>query len=95
MTNTTHDKLRHKQIKRTGMKTTTLKLSALAAALILAGYGESSTTATTTDSLSKISGTVPGTLIEAFCDDGSYYTVLMTISKMMMTMSPCNKDHLK
>lgn len=63
------------------MKTTSLKLSALAVALILAGCGGSSTTdaaATTTDSLSKISGTVPGTLIEAFCDDGSYYSVNST-----------------
>ena len=60
------------------MKTTSLKLSALASALILAGCGGSSTTETasiTTDSLSKISGTVPGTLIEAFCVDGSYYQV--------------------
>ena len=73
------------------MKTTSLKLSALASALILAGCGGSSTTetaisdtdtidtaTTTTDSLSKISGTVPGTLIEAFCADGSYYSVKST-----------------
>ncbi|MGB5505862.1 MAG: hypothetical protein WBM70_04145 [Sulfurovum sp.] len=63
------------------MKTTSLKLSALASALLLAGCGGgSSTTAdntaiTTSNSLSKISGTVPGTLIEAFCEDGSYYKV--------------------
>ncbi len=74
------------------MKTTSLKLSALASALILAGCGGSSTTETAiidtdtldtttttrTDSLSKISGTVPGTLIEAFCADGSYYFVKST-----------------
>jgi hypothetical protein len=65
------------------MKTTSLKLSALASALLLAGCGGgSSTTAdtaiTTSNSLSKISGTVPGTLIEAFCEDGSYYSVKST-----------------
>jgi hypothetical protein len=63
------------------MKTTSLKLSALASALILAGCGGSSTTdpvGTSTNSLSKISGTVPGTLIEAFCEDGSYYKVTST-----------------
>ncbi|MCF6245372.1 MAG: hypothetical protein L3J43_10085 [Sulfurovum sp.] len=63
------------------MKTTVWKLSAFASALILAGCGGSSTTETATsaiDSLSKISGTVPGTLIEAFCADGSYYKVKST-----------------
>ena len=68
------------------MKTTSWKLSALASALILAGCGGSSTTETTltdtdtvpTNTLSKISGTVPGTLIEAFCEDGSYYAVTST-----------------
>ena len=61
------------------MKTTSLKLSALAAGFILAGCGgggSSSTTSTT--QTSKISGTVPGTLIEAFCEDGSYYKVKST-----------------
>ena len=63
------------------MKTTSWKLSAFASALILAGCGGSSTTEatnSTTSSLSKISGTVPGTLIEAFCADGSYYKVKST-----------------
>ncbi len=67
------------------MKTTPWKLSALASAFILAGCGGGSsttdtvnTTNITTDSLSKISGTVPGTLIEAFCADGSYYKVIST-----------------
>jgi hypothetical protein len=63
------------------MKTTSLKLSALASALILVGCGGSSTTdaaVTSTNFLSKISGTVPGTLIEAFCADGSYYKVTST-----------------
>lgn len=67
------------------MKTTPWKLSALASAFILAGCGGGSsttdtvnTTNITTDSLSKISGTVPGTLIEAFCADDSYYKVIST-----------------
>lgn len=64
------------------MKTTSLKLSALAAGFILAGCGgggssTSSITESTTQT-SKISGTVPGTLIEAFCEDGSYYKVTST-----------------
>ena len=62
------------------MKKRSLKLSALTAGLILAGTtaftlvgcgGGSSSTSTTP--MSSISGTVPGTLIEAFCEDGSYY----------------------
>ena len=77
MDNTTHDTLPHKQIKRTGMKTTSLKLSALAAGFILAGCGGGSST-TSTSQTSRISGTVPGTLIEAFCNDGSYYSVTST-----------------
>lgn len=63
------------------MKTGLWKLSALTSALILAGCGGSSTTDnanTTASPLSKISGTVPGTLIEAFCTDGSYYQVNST-----------------
>lgn len=62
------------------MKSISWKLSALTSALILAGCGGSSTTqiADTTNALSKISGTVPGTLIEAFCEDGSYYHVKST-----------------
>lgn len=67
------------------MKTYSLKLSVLASALLLVGCGSGSTTDTaisdiapTTNSLSKISGTVPGTLIEAFCEDGSYYSVNST-----------------
>ena len=57
------------------MKTTSLKLSALAAGFILAGCGGGGSSATSTTQTSKISGTVPGTLIEAFCEDGSYYKV--------------------
>ena len=78
--------LKKSKLKGQSMKTTPWKLSALASALILAGCGGSSTTdtvitdtvITTTDSLSKITGTVPGTLIEAFCADGSYYSVKST-----------------
>ena len=63
------------------MKFTSWKFSALVSALVLAGCGGSSTTSepsSTTSSLSTISGTVPGTLIEAFCTDGSYYFVKST-----------------
>lgn len=65
------------------MKTTSWKLSALASALILVGCGgggssSTDTVITPTNSTSKISGTVPGTLIEAFCVDGSYYKVTST-----------------
>jgi len=64
------------------MKTTSLKLSVLASALVLAGCGGGSTSTdtaiTSNNTLSKISGTVPGTLIEAFCTDGSYYKVTST-----------------
>ncbi|MBU0721280.1 hypothetical protein KJ877_08055 [bacterium] len=62
------------------MKTILWKLSAVASALILAGCGGgSSTTSTSSTPLtSTISGTVPGTLIEAFCTDGSYYFVKST-----------------
>jgi hypothetical protein len=67
------------------MKRGSLKLSALAAGFILAGTaaftlvgcGGGGSTASTTLT-SKISGTVPGTLIEAFCEDGSYYSVSST-----------------
>jgi len=53
-------------------------LSSLSAALLLAacGGGDSSSTETTDGAV--ISGTVPGTLIEAFCSDGSYYSVHST-----------------
>lgn len=37
--------------------------------------GESPATNTTTSTTSVVSGTVPGTLIEAFCADGTYYKV--------------------
>ncbi len=54
--------------------------TALSLALILSGCGSSGTTDTTTTTpdtktMYTVSGTVPGTLIEAFCKDGSYYSV--------------------
>lgn len=61
------------------MKTTLWKFSAVASALILVGCGGESTTSTSSLPLtSTISGTVPGTLIETFCTDGSYYSVKST-----------------
>lgn len=61
------------------MKTTSLKLSALASALLLAGCGGGGSSSTDiANATSKITGTVPGTLIEAFCEDGSYYQVKST-----------------
>ncbi|MBT8348793.1 MAG: hypothetical protein HKP62_05035 [Sulfurovum sp.] len=61
------------------MKTTSLKLSALASALLLAGCGGGGSSSTDiANTTSKITGTVPGTLIEAFCEDGSYYQVKST-----------------
>ena len=66
------------------MRRTSLKLSTLAAAAILAGttaftlVGCGGGSTTTTTPLVKVSGTVPGTLIEAFCADGSYYKVTST-----------------
>lgn len=60
------------------MKTTLWKLSAVASALILVGCGGGSSTTSSTSLTSTISGTVPGTLIEAFCTDGSYYFVKST-----------------
>jgi len=46
--------------------------------IIGCGGGSSSTPAATTSSTATISGTVPGTLIEAFCEDGSYFRVTST-----------------
>ena len=60
------------------MKTTnTISTLTLATASIffVACGGGSSTSPATGVSTSKITGTVPGTLIEAFCDDGSYAKV--------------------
>ena len=63
------------------MKTTSWKFSVLVSALVLAGCGGSSNTddvVSAINSSSTVSGTVPGTLIEAFCTDGSYYFVKST-----------------
>lgn len=58
-------------------------LSSMSFAVLLGacGGGSSSSTeptSTTISSTSSISGTVPGTLIEAFCSDGTYYKVQST-----------------
>ena len=55
-------------------------LTSLSAALLLAGCGGSGSSGTTTNeaATASITGTVPGTLIEAFCTDGSYYSVNST-----------------
>jgi len=50
-------------------------LSLIAAPFIIVGCGGSSTTSATS---AKISGTVPGTLIEAFCDNNYYAIVTST-----------------
>ncbi len=46
-------------------------------AVLLAACGGGSDTASSLTSKSSfsLSGTVPGTLIEAFCEDGSYYSI--------------------
>jgi hypothetical protein len=56
-------------------------LSGVSLAILLAscgGGGGTDTTSTTTATTSSVSGTVPGTLIEAFCADGTYYKVNST-----------------
>ena len=57
-------------------------LSSLTMAVLLAscgGGGDSTTTTTSTSTpASVVTGTVPGTLIEAFCADGTYYSVNST-----------------
>ncbi len=64
------------------MKTNKLILSgcSLSLSLLLAGCGGSSTSTTTTDekTMYSVSGKVPGTLIEAFCKNGGYYSVNST-----------------
>jgi len=55
-------------------------LTSLSAALLLAGCGGSGSSGTPTSQVStaSITGTVPGTLIEALCTDGSYYSTHST-----------------
>lgn len=52
-------------------------LSSIVLALLLFGCGSSSdsTNDAMDNNFTTLRGTVPGTLIEAFCDDGSYYSV--------------------
>lgn len=57
------------------------KLISLSAftALVLAGCGGGSSSSTTaTTSSYSVSGTVPGTLIEAYCNNGAYYSTAST-----------------
>lgn len=42
------------------------------------GGGGSSTTTTSTPSTYSVTGTVPGTIIEAYCNDGSFYSTTST-----------------
>ncbi len=69
------------------MKTKLITLSVIVAGLIFVGCSSTSNDEVLNDEVpnenivnerSTISGTVPGTLIEAFCDDGSYYVVNST-----------------
>ena len=58
-------------------------LSGITMAVLLASCGggggsDSATSLTTSSTTSVVSGTVPGTLIEAFCADGTYYHVNST-----------------
>ncbi len=51
----------------------------LSTLLVGCGGGSSSTSSTDTDTSTRsVSGSVPGTLIEAFCKDGGYYSVTST-----------------
>ena len=53
-------------------------ISLIAAPFIIVGCGGSSSTSATTSTNAKITGTVPGTLIEAFCDNNYYAQVTST-----------------
>jgi len=53
-------------------------ISLIAAPFLIVGCGGSSSTSATTSANAKITGTVPGTLIEAFCDNGYYAQVTST-----------------
>lgn len=59
----------------------TFSLSLSLAALLVGcggGGGSTSTISSTTSTTYSISGTVPGTLIEAYCEDGSFYNTSST-----------------
>jgi len=69
------------QLKRPLFALSSISLAVLLGACGGGGSSSSDTTTSTTPSVSttsSISGTVPGTLIEAFCADGSYYKVNST-----------------
>lgn len=53
----------------------TISVMVSTAVLLAACGGGSNTTSSPTKSKFNLTGTVPGTLIEAFCEDGSYYSV--------------------
>ena len=60
------------------MKTKTILPIMVSSAVLLAACGGGSNTTTNTSTSFKLTGTVPGTLIEAFCDDGSYHKINST-----------------
>lgn len=57
------------------MKKNFILFSLITTPLLIIGCGGSSSSTATT---AKVSGTVPGTLIEAFCEDGTYLKVTST-----------------
>ena len=60
------------------MKKRTILLSLATIPLLIACGGSTAATTSAATATSKISGTVPGTLIEAFCEDGTYVQVSST-----------------
>lgn len=62
-------------------KKTYIGISLITSALLVGcggGGGSATTTTSSTTTTYSISGTVPGTIIEAFCKDGSYFSVNST-----------------
>ena len=57
------------------MKKSSIVLSMTVASLLMVGCGGGSSSEPTATSSATLSGTVPGTLIEAFCDNGYYAKV--------------------
>jgi hypothetical protein len=70
------------------MKPQNLKLKTLAglitASMLSACGGGGSSTAVSSVETSNLTGTVPGTLIEAFCTDGSYYAVSRCLQRIIL-----------
>ena len=60
------------------MKKSSIVLSITVASLLMVGCGGGSSSEPTSTSTATLSGTVPGTLIEAFCDNGYYAQVSST-----------------